>query len=125
MPRADWLGAPTPTEVPAIASAGDAAADDGPIRPATITETLAAIQADVVEPSEAERSARPAAPTAEAFDELAFLRSVIDPTAAPPATPRAPGLSEPQKTLRCTECGTMNLPTEWYCERCGGELASF
>jgi uncharacterized OB-fold protein len=29
------------------------------------------------------------------------------------------------KTLRCTECGTMNLPTEWYCERCGGELAAF
>ena len=29
-----------------------------------------------------------------------------------------------QKTLRCEECGEMNLPTEWYCERCGGELAS-
>ena len=22
-------------------------------------------------------------------------------------------------------CRTMNLPTEWYCERCGGELATF
>jgi hypothetical protein len=22
------------------------------------------------------------------------------------------------------ECGTMNYPTEWYCERCGGELAA-
>jgi rRNA maturation endonuclease Nob1 len=30
----------------------------------------------------------------------------------------------PQNTLRCTECGTMNSPTEWYCERCGGELAA-
>lgn len=29
-----------------------------------------------------------------------------------------------QKTLRCGECGTMNYPTEWYCERCGGELAA-
>ncbi|HEY0972567.1 MAG TPA: hypothetical protein VGE02_16475 [Gemmatimonadales bacterium] len=28
------------------------------------------------------------------------------------------------KTLRCQECGTMNYPTEWYCERCGGELAT-
>jgi hypothetical protein len=28
------------------------------------------------------------------------------------------------KTLKCTECGTMNLPTEWYCERCGAELAA-
>jgi len=63
---------------------------------------------------------------AEVFDELAFLRSVIDPqsnTAPPP--PKAPGTGDAQKTLRCTECGTMNLPTEWYCERCGGELAAF
>ena len=32
--------------------------------------------------------------------------------------------SEQVKTLKCAECGTMNLPTEWYCERCGGELAA-
>ena len=28
------------------------------------------------------------------------------------------------KTLKCKECGTPNLPTEWYCERCGAELAA-
>ena len=28
------------------------------------------------------------------------------------------------KTLKCGECGAMNLPTEWYCDRCGAELAS-
>ncbi len=28
------------------------------------------------------------------------------------------------KTLKCSECGSMNYPTEWYCERCGAELAS-
>ena len=28
------------------------------------------------------------------------------------------------KSLRCLACGTMNIPTEWYCERCGGELAA-
>ncbi len=28
------------------------------------------------------------------------------------------------KTLKCQECGTMNYPTEWYCERCGGELSA-
>lgn len=77
------------------------------------------------------------APSSEAFDDLAFLRSVIDPGAGSAvggssngaggsvaAAPRSVG-AEPQKTLRCTECGTMNLPTEWYCERCGGELAAF
>lgn len=28
------------------------------------------------------------------------------------------------KTLKCGECGTFNRPTEWYCERCGAELAA-
>ncbi len=34
-----------------------------------------------------------------------------------------PSSSDASKTLRCAECGTMNYATEWYCERCGGELA--
>ena len=28
------------------------------------------------------------------------------------------------KSLKCGECGALNYPTEWYCERCGAELAS-
>ena len=31
---------------------------------------------------------------------------------------------EQVKSLKCSECGSMNYPTEWYCERCGGELAA-
>ncbi|HUQ46509.1 MAG TPA: zinc finger Ran-binding domain-containing protein [Gemmatimonadaceae bacterium] len=31
---------------------------------------------------------------------------------------------EASKTLKCGECGAVNYPTEWYCERCGAELAS-
>ena len=70
------------------------------------------------------------ADAADSFDDLAFLRSVIDPTpvSSSPAVssvPNAAPRNEPLKTLRCTECSTMNLPTEWYCERCGGELAAF
>ncbi|MEO8295215.1 MAG: Ran-binding zinc finger domain-containing protein [Gemmatimonadota bacterium] len=34
-----------------------------------------------------------------------------------------PSTSTGQRTLKCGECGTMNRPTEWYCERCGAELA--
>ncbi len=79
----------------------------------------------------------------ETFDDLAFLRSVVEldsppasasapppaaassPEAAAVAPTAAPSTGENTKTLVCTECGTMNLPTEWYCERCGGELAAF
>ncbi|MEO7713082.1 MAG: hypothetical protein ABIV10_09200 [Gemmatimonadaceae bacterium] len=32
--------------------------------------------------------------------------------------------NEASKTLKCGECGATNYPTEWYCERCGAELAS-
>ncbi|MGH7644880.1 MAG: hypothetical protein ACREMR_04770 [Gemmatimonadales bacterium] len=32
--------------------------------------------------------------------------------------------AEPARTLQCKECGSMNLPTEWYCEQCGSELAA-
>jgi len=35
------------------------------------------------------------------------------------------GRRDMDKTLKCPECGAMNYATEWYCERCGGELASF
>ena len=37
---------------------------------------------------------------------------------------RPSGAIEQPKTLKCAECGAMNYPTEWYCERCGAELAA-
>lgn len=80
-------------------------------------------------------------------DELAFLKSMADdapvtkrasgagprasdsgktPAAeAPPAMPgERPSQAATPKTLKCGECGTLNRPTEWYCERCGAELAA-
>jgi hypothetical protein len=75
-------------------------------------------------------------------DELAFLKSVTEDDRTP-SPRRASGeqfqLDDPQdatpvapidenapveKTLKCKECGTMNVATEWYCEKCGGELAA-
>jgi hypothetical protein len=41
-------------------------------------------------------------------------------TQTAPAKSGATGVA---KTLKCGECGTLNRPTEWYCERCGAELA--
>ena len=42
-----------------------------------------------------------------------------------PPKPKAPeSRADQSKTLKCPECGTPNYATEWYCERCGGELAT-
>jgi len=90
----------------------------------------------------------------EKLDELAFLKSVTDAENLSSATGRtrssgsfpkattessetksaaSPGPEAKErpsnqgtapKTLKCGECGTLNRPTEWYCERCGAELAT-
>lgn len=58
----------------------------------------------------------------------------VEPGSSPAAAAHMPAKSalpaaddrdqEPAKTLKCQECGTMNLATEWYCEQCGAELAA-
>jgi hypothetical protein len=69
------------------------------------------------------------------FDEFPVLRpgsgSSTPPSTAvatPPSVPKTGGTQDPRseqhKTLKCPECGAANYPTEWYCERCGGELAT-
>lgn len=63
-------------------------------------------------------------------DELAFLRSVtIDSPSRPSPQPTQASedhrpIQPMAKTLKCSECGSLNRPTEWYCERCGAELAA-
>ena len=41
----------------------------------------------------------------------------------PPAAPAAPPGGK-VKVLVCGECGAVNRPTEWYCEKCGAELSA-
>ena len=65
-------------------------------------------------------------PTAE--ESVPEPASAPSPVAAPavaaaPVKPQASS-SNQAKTLKCGECGTLNRPTEWYCERCGAELAA-
>ena len=44
--------------------------------------------------------------------------------AAPAAAANDEPDPEAERTLKCKECGKMNLPTEWYCYECGAELAA-
>ncbi len=93
-----------------------------------------------VEASSAPRMQTPAPGTAAGrspFDEFPVLRpgagagsppAGTTAVATPPAVPKSGGAHDPRseqhKTLKCPECGAANYPTEWYCERCGGELAT-
>jgi hypothetical protein len=101
-------------------------------------------------PPRVPKAAPPQPEPATAVDELTFLKSVSDeeprsaprrssdPVAgvstatAPPRVPEVQTATSPSpgkaaaavaKTLKCGDCGTLNRPTEWYCERCGAELA--
>jgi len=84
---------------------------------------------------------RPSKPMSEIRDVVATKTPVPAPPVVPPrsaAKPQEPAeepdsgplgrptprTSQAIKTLKCQECGTLNYPTEWYCERCGGELAA-
>lgn len=71
----------------------------------------------------------PAAPI-PSVDELTFLKSVTleGGRTAGGSTGTETRTDRPSqtvaKTLKCGECGSLNRPTEWYCERCGAELAA-
>ncbi|MEX2153583.1 MAG: hypothetical protein WD825_09610 [Gemmatimonadaceae bacterium] len=94
---------------------------------------------------EAKTSAAPPKPPEAAPSAPAAASAGATPAPPTPAPPRAPvakkdtplktpavgdspsevrtsGVVEQPKTLKCAECGAMNYPSEWYCERCGAEM---
>jgi len=136
--------APQPTQQPAaVAPPRETEPEPEPVHLADPTP-VAARQPPRAPAREPEITHGPPAPA----DELAFLKSVSPdedkkPAPAPAArrsnpgggssgrpadaaatqAPAKPGAAGVAKTLKCGECGTLNRPTEWYCERCGAELA--
>lgn len=110
---------PTPSSATAGIPKSDAPA---PVRPdaarPTPAQPVAAQGAPPAPPAPAKPAAKPA-PKPE--PKLEVTRSKRDTNGVPSFLKDVP---EQIKTLKCAECGTMNYPTEWYCERCGGELAA-
>lgn len=90
------LGIPAADVPPRFIRPGERLAPPAP--PATITP--------VVPPSHD-------APVLGAAEETAPARSAPEAAGAPAG-----------RTLRCGECGAMNRPLEWYCEKCGAELTA-
>ena len=90
----------------------------------------------IEQPAGARQQTPAPTPGRSPFDEFPVLRPGSGPVsppsttavATPPSVPKSGGSSDPRseqhKTLKCPECGAANYPTEWYCERCGGELAT-
>ncbi|MEO5580191.1 MAG: hypothetical protein ABIR58_05990 [Gemmatimonadaceae bacterium] len=66
----------------------------------------------------------PAVGGAEVFARPIFMPAPPARGPSPKSTKPADSRVEQAKTLKCPECGAPNHPTEWYCERCGGELAT-
>jgi hypothetical protein len=78
------------------------------------------------------RFARPSAPAEPprapepppAVDSAPFVIQ-HDPEPVMPSPSAGQGAAESgARTLRCGECGAMNRPLEWYCEKCGAELTA-
>ena len=118
----------TTGEKPAIASKRPTPGTSGkslPAVPAPETASATAGRASDIKEPPLDTSALPVRstrgsgainPGTEDVDNLA------EPKQAPEFLQDVP--QEAPKTLKCAECGTMNYATEWYCERCGAELAA-
>lgn len=106
------VGMPEADRAQAAVVADPVAADHGPVMPTPRPEAASQLSSE---------NARGAI--------MQQVPPVTRPLAAnvPSNTPivlRTQGQDQQTKTLRCNECGSLNYPTEWYCERCGAELAA-
>lgn len=129
-PQAD--APPPPTSAPEVARAEAPAPAPEPAAEVAVPEPAVArpeptapSPAPIREPATAPRGPTGAPPSLP-MQEPSFSSpppSAEDEPPSPLGRP-TPRTSQAIKTLKCQECGTLNYPTEWYCERCGGELAA-
>jgi hypothetical protein len=72
------------------------------------------------------RPAMPPAPPAREPDITPMFAAgmVPEPPDARDDPRESDGADSVARTVRCGECGAMNRPLEWYCEKCGAELTA-
>jgi hypothetical protein len=133
--RTSTPGAPAPRESKPVAAVDEPAdAEDGeeadePAKKETAAEAKSAKRAtpavSVETAPAADESAEKAKPTkAEKPAEPPKQAEPVEEEESDSFGRPTPRTTQAVKTLKCQECGTFNYPTEWYCERCGGELAA-
>jgi len=91
--------------------------------PAPATQTPTPVPAPPPPPTPAQKAAR----ISGGFTKMPTIEEAAEPGprgTPPPTVDPSKDRGSGQKTLKCAECGTLNRPTEWYCERCGAELAA-
>jgi hypothetical protein len=133
-PKPDGKSAPksepkaqTPASTPAVTADKPPAALP-PEKPAE-TNAPDAPAAAASPPPAAASPPSPAATPSAAAPAVPAKKAGMDTPLKVPVTPDGPlnlrssGVTEQPKTLKCAECGAMNYPSEWYCERCGAELS--
>ena len=130
--RATPREAPKVAPEPAPAPAPEPKPEPKPAKRSSVEQPAAA------EPAPEPAAAAPKVETMSAEDVVSASAKIANPsvsqeletltksrkseTAVPSSLRDVP--PEQVKTLKCQECGTLNYPTEWYCERCGAELAA-
>jgi hypothetical protein len=134
-PASDPVPAPTPerakTPAPGAPMAGSPSFDELAFLNSVVGRTSTSAKAEPAAPSSPEprpsgasRAVPVPPPAAPAPRATTNVRPPLDDESAGPLGRPTPRTSQAIKTLKCQECGTLNFPTEWYCERCGGELAA-
>jgi hypothetical protein len=145
--RRPAVAPPPPAPAPAAATVAPAAPAPAPVAPPHLTpdaggtfDELAFLQS-VVQPRNPPAAPPTPAPASPNYGSMPLgARHAPHPLPTEPSEGAAPSrlatetpsgipsflkdMPEQVKTLKCQECGTMNYATEWYCERCGGELAA-
>jgi hypothetical protein len=125
-----------------VVDTGEVAAGEAPASPAAASEPAPAPAPAPAAPAPPAIAAarRDAAPPRPADEPIVNSDSTADASIlgrpGRKGTPMAANISgnhpivlrdkpvENARTLKCADCGALNFPTEWYCERCGAELAS-
>lgn len=125
-PSAPFAAPPTPVVATPSAAPAEVERESPPVTPSqaptAIIDPLVAAPRPSASPVAPPPS--PAPPPRRKRDTPSGKDAQISSGFSKPVPTPAESRPEVNKTLKCPECGTPNYPTEWYCERCGGELAT-